>query len=166
MFRNRLGQVLGCCLALGLASALAEQAAHPRYETFNGFTEADRAKLGAAKAAAFLDAVNTALCPCGCAKGTLAECRHSDPNCGVSRALVSRALAILEAEPTLDGKALVGRLEQEIAAQKEAQRKALEQAAREREERERRVHSVPLGNSPWKGAKHAKVTIVEFSEFL
>ena len=162
-------------LALGPGAALAQLAPAPEptggaptaYDTVDVFTDADRQALGEHKTRVFLDVVNSFICPCGCTKGTLAACRHLDPTCGVSRGLAGKTLDLVRnAEPEVQPAAITARLEGFIQEQNDKRRQAQENAAKARAERETKVHSVPVGDSPWKGTKHAKVTIVEFSEFL
>jgi protein-disulfide isomerase len=188
MMRARLLSLAGL-LALGTSLALAQPpeahdhggaqqhdhganlaaAAEARLESFDGFTVADRDALGEEGTAAFLDTVNTMHCPCGCAKGTLAQCRRDDPNCGVSRTLVARAMALAKSEPGIDGRTLTGRLQREVEEQQDSRRQAFEaqqQDSRRQElEAQQQVQGVPIDGAPWKGARHAKVTIVVYSEF-
>jgi len=52
-----------------------------------------------------------------------------------------------------------------VLDQVKAQKAAMEQQRKEMEEAMKKVHDIPIGNSPVRGNKNAPVTLVEFSDF-
>jgi hypothetical protein len=120
---------------------------------FAGLTEQQKANA--------LHAMNERKCECGCAFGTLANCLAKDPNCPRSP-VIGRLAADLAKE---------GKSADEIMAaidtkQKEMGGGAAPAGAQQPPPPPTTPQKVAI--APWnvrKGPEHAKVTIVEFSEF-
>jgi hypothetical protein len=113
--------------------------------------ESSFAGLTAAQRYNALKVLNSKPCDCGCPHGSIAKCKKEDPACPVAPSEI--ALAASEAK--------AGKSYEEIyAATKKANQP---QAARPAEPTTGKV--LLAAWTPVKGPKHAKVTILEFSDF-
>jgi protein-disulfide isomerase len=115
-----------------------------------------------------LQALNTRNCECGCGKGTIAACARNDSACGRSPKLSREVVAKARAGENLT--ALLAHLDREnpapsapAPAQPDPGVAAPSAAAADQPAGGARV--TLLGHHPRKGPRHAKVTIVEFSDF-
>jgi protein-disulfide isomerase len=101
-----------------------------------------------------LMAINDKACTCGCSNDTIAKCRKNDPTCTTSPKLIDQAVqAARQGKSSRDIIAMLGGEAKPGAPSKPAGPPPSQ------------VRKVATGNGPEKGAKDAKVTIVEFSDF-
>lgn len=102
----------------------------------------------------FMEVAQKVTCPCGCGRGTLMQCRLTDPNCPVSPQMLKTAATLIKADQSVDSvvsslaNAKPNRPTPPPTPQPAAGSIALE-----------------VGDSPTMGPKDAKVTILEFSDF-
>lgn len=108
------------------------------------------AGLTAAQRFTALKVLNSKPCDCGCPHGTIAKCKKEDPNCPVAPSEI--ALAAREAK--------AGKSYEEVYA---ATKKSGAPAAQPQAPTAARV--LLASWTPLRGPKHAKVTVLEFSDF-
>ncbi len=103
-----------------------------------------------------LMAINDKACTCGCSNDTIAKCRKNDPTCTTSPKLIDEAVqAARQGKSSRDIIAMLG-------GAGDAKPGAPSKPAGPPPSQ---VRKIATGNGPEKGAKNAKVTIVEFSDF-
>ena len=90
-------------------------------------------------------------CSCGCGM-KVAECRVNDPNCGYSKGIAAAMIEALHAGK--DENAALAAANDSKWGKGPAPRKLLYDAVK-----------IPTAGAPEKGAKNAKITLVEFSDF-
>lgn len=96
-----------------------------------------------------LKVLNEKPCDCGCPHGSVAKCKKEDPGCPRAPTIIATAVAMAKQGKTFD---------EIVAAVKKPDSPQQPPAAQ--------PQKVELAAwTPMKGAKHAKVTIVEFSDF-
>ncbi len=123
--------------------------------TFTGMTDAQKY--------AAMKVMNDNNCDCGCANDTLAECAKKDPSCPLAPAKLKQAVELAKA----------GKSAAEIQAQmfggppkSAAARAAAPQPAPGAQPAPTAAKKVDIpADAPSHGPKHAKVTVVEFSDF-
>lgn len=103
---------------------------------------------------AVLKVANEKTCDCGCDKGTIANCRKTDPNCPRSPQVLSQMVALAR-----EGKGSV-----EIRAEVDKGGGAKPKPAGGSED-PNAVYKIPAGDSPSDGPATAKVTIIESTDF-
>jgi protein-disulfide isomerase len=94
-------------------------------------------------------------CACGCKEGSLASCLKHDSRCGYSRAIAREIVA--QAKRGKSEEYLTGLLAGYFLFRKRKNSLARKD--------DNRIYTVKPGNSPWKGAENAPITIVEFTDF-
>jgi protein-disulfide isomerase len=104
-----------------------------------------------------MQALNENNCECGCGMGSIAVCAHKDPNCPRSPKIAKRVV-----EMAKEGKGLKDILAY-IGSENPKPGGGAAPSAAAPTPSSRKV-AIPA-NAPRKGPKHAKVTIVEFSDF-
>jgi protein-disulfide isomerase len=107
---------------------------------------------------AAMQALNERNCECGCGMGSVAVCAKKDPNCPRSPKLAKTVVDMAR-----DGKGVADLLGYMDAQYPKAPGGAAPQAAAPAPAGARKV-TIPA-HSPRKGPRHAKVTIVAFSDF-
>ena len=101
-----------------------------------------------------LKVANEKVCDCGCDKGTVANCRKTDPNCPRSPQMLNQMVSLAR-----EGKGAAA-----IRAEVDKGGGNKPPPARGSED-PNAVYKVPLGEAPVDGPATAKVTIVEVSDF-
>src|SRR5262249_40122723 len=100
-----------------------------------------------------LTVINKKMCPCGCTKGSIIECRTKDNQCSVSRKLIASTISMTKQGNTADQ--IFTEFSKEMA-QQPAVKKTPPPL----------ISMVPIrDDDPSRGPVFAKVTIVEFSDF-
>ena len=108
---------------------------------------------------AVLMAINDKSCTCGCSNDTIAKCRKNDPTCTTSPKLIDEAVqAARQGKSSHDIIAMLGGGGGAGGANPSAAPKPPSPPPSQ-------VRKVATGDGYAKGAKDAKVTIVEFSDF-
>ncbi|MHB8416719.1 MAG: DsbA family protein [Myxococcales bacterium] len=101
-----------------------------------------------------LKSINEKHCTCGCDKDSIAQCRKSDPTCTTAPSLITQAIQLAkQGKSSADIEAALGGGSAPNAPNKPAGPPPSQ------------VRNVAIGDGYAKGAKDAKVTIVEFSDF-
>jgi protein-disulfide isomerase len=95
-----------------------------------------------------LKVLNEQKCPCGCTKGTIAQCRRKDSQCSTAPRLITQVVSLSKE----------GKSEQEILKQ-------IKTTDPEKASPSEPVMVSYRRDDPALGAMVAKVTIIEFSDF-
>ena len=134
-------------LALSLLAFAAFAQQPDEWKNVSDFAGLDQSSLSAGQKRALLELLRTEGCNCGCTMH-IAECRVKDPRCGRSRSLA--AMVARELHEGKDAASIRASLE---ARMKDAP-PILDEAV-----------PIPIDGAPAKGPEHAKITLVEFSDF-
>jgi len=122
-------------------------------DTFNGLTEAQKTTA--------LQALNERNCECGCNFGSLATCLHKDPNCPRSPQIAKLVADLVKQGKTLP--AVLDAIDKKQQDMGGGQKPAAQQQPPEDTGGRQKIQIAKW--SPRKGAKTAKVTLLEVSDF-
>jgi len=144
-----------CAVALQLALAAAFVLWAPQAAGAQDLSEYLEG-LSPAQVTSFMEVAQKVQCGCGCGRGSLMTCRLTDPNCPTSPRLLKTAASLIKAGQNTTSV---------ISSISNVGNPAPAAATPPPPTVDANPIALEVGVSPSKGAKDAKVTIIEFSDF-